>query len=151
MCAAQVLSGLVLLAVVLSLIQPVPASAQTPEPDVPVPTADDVWAEETLASMTVADKIGQLFLVTFSGNEVDAVSDIARLVQTHRVGGVLISPENENFANDSDLTATEVLSLTTALQGLAFAESAPVTVTLSVPVTTVVPLEDTRCRQGPNS
>ena len=141
--SARALSGLVLLSLLISLVQPVVVGAQTPEPEESAPTVDDIWVEETLARMTVADRIGQLFLVTFQGDNVDAASDIAGLVQRYRVGGVIISPESENFDNNNDLAPTQVLSLTTALQGLAFTESAPVTITLTVPVTNVVPLDDT--------
>ncbi|MGD8475271.1 MAG: hypothetical protein PVH59_14230, partial [Anaerolineae bacterium] len=92
--------------------------------------------------MTTADKVGQLFLVTFPGSEVGAGSDIAELIQILRVGGVILSPANENFGNGA-FAPTQVLSLTTALQELAFTSSFPVTLTLSVPVTVTVPLQAT--------
>jgi beta-N-acetylhexosaminidase len=47
--------------------------------------------------MTVADKIGQLFLVTFMGSDVSQDSDIATLVRDYRVGGVVLQPGNDNF------------------------------------------------------
>jgi beta-N-acetylhexosaminidase len=47
--------------------------------------------------MTVADKIGQLFLVTFMGEDVSESSDIAALVRDFRVGGVVLQPGNGNF------------------------------------------------------
>ncbi len=107
------------------------------------PTVDEnQWLEETLANMTTADKVGQLFLITFPGNDIGAGSDIAELVQILRVGGVILSPANENFGNGA-FAPSQVLSLTSGLQELAFCESFPVTYTLSVPVTVTVPVGET--------
>jgi hypothetical protein len=50
-----------------------------------------------MAEMTVADKVGQLFLVTFQGNDISDNSDIASLVRDYRVGGVVLLPANSNF------------------------------------------------------
>ena len=136
------LSGLALLGLLLSFVRPVLVEAQTPEPTQPPQSADEAWLDEMLARMTTADKVGQLFLVTFDGNSADARSIIAHLIQVLRVGGVILSPENENFSND--LSAPEqVLSLITALQGLTFSESSPVTITRTVPLTVTVPLGET--------
>ncbi len=92
----------VVLVLMATFLVPVSSEAQTPEPTVQVPpTSDDAWLDETMARMTPADKVGQLFLVTFEGREADALSEIGRLVQVYRVGGVILSPENRNFGNDS--------------------------------------------------
>lgn len=133
---------LALLGLLLSLARPVSLAAQTPEPTPSVQQVDEAWLDETLAHMTTADKVGQLFLVTFDGSEAEAGSVIADLVQRLRVGGVILSPENGNFVND--ITAPrQVLSLTVTLQGLAFVESPPITITTSVPLTVTVPVTGT--------
>ncbi|MGD9316499.1 MAG: hypothetical protein PVG56_06680, partial [Anaerolineae bacterium] len=107
--------GLMLLGLLFFLLcQPVLLRAQTPEPTPSPPVTDDLWIDEKLASMTTADKIGQLFLVTFPGDEIDAASDIGRLVQILRVGGVLVSAQNQNLSNNSG-TPEQVLSLTRSL------------------------------------
>ncbi len=103
---------------------------------------EDPWLDDTLAHMTTADKVGQLFLITFPGNDIGAGSEIAQLVQILRVGGVILSPENENFGNGA-FAPSQVLSLTSGLQQLAFSESFPVTYTLSVPITVTVPVGET--------
>ena len=139
---ARLLVGFALFNLLLSPLWPAPVSAQTPAPTQADPPAEDAWLEEILANMTTADKVGQLFLVTFQGNRTDAQSAIARLVQLHRVGGVILSPENENFTNDLS-TSEEVLSVTTALQELAFSESSPFTVTATVSVTPTNVITDT--------
>ena len=140
-----VLSGLLLLSVLLT-----PAwssDAQTPQPTDTPKTAEEIWLDETLAGMTTADKVGQLFLVTFpgrpttssagSGTSVDL--DIARLIQVYRIGGVILSPENENFDNEAG-TPDQVLSLTTALQTLAFTDSLPISMVVTTPVTLTAPV-----------
>jgi beta-N-acetylhexosaminidase len=127
----------------VTLLPPVVApglsKAHTPALQPSSPADDEAWLEETMARMTTADKVGQLFLITFPGSEVGAGSDIARLVQILRVGGVILSPSNENFGNGA-FAPSQVLALTTGLQELAFKPSFPVTLTLSVPVTVTVPL-----------
>jgi beta-N-acetylhexosaminidase len=78
-----------------------------------------------LARMTPAQRVGQLFLVTFVGDDLDPNSAIARLVRDWEVGGVVLLPGNENFRNEpgSDpefKTAAAVVRLTNGLQTLAF-------------------------------
>jgi beta-N-acetylhexosaminidase len=100
---------------------------------------DEAWLEETMAGMTTADKVGQLFLVAFPGSLVGEGSEVARLVQILRVGGVILSPSYENFGNGA-FAPMQILTLTTGLQELAFRPSYPVTLTLSVPVTVTLPV-----------
>jgi beta-N-acetylhexosaminidase len=125
------------LLVLLSLFAPL--YAQTPEPTLTEREVGEGWLDEMLEGMTTADKVGQLFLVTFEGNEVGPESDIARLVQMLRIGGIILSPADRNFVNDP--TAPQrVGSLTRALQELAFTASPSVTITTTVPVTVSVPV-----------
>jgi len=114
-----------------------------------------------LDSMTVADKVGQLFLVSFQGNDVSPESDIATLVRDFRVGGVVLLPSNDNYRNvqassvaitgtatiDQPLPATpaQIAALTDALQSLALSAprdltAAPtITSTQSITTTPVLP------------
>ena len=48
--------------------------------------------------MSVADRVGQLFLITFDGNDVGFESDIAELIYGYRVGGVVLDPYNATSA-----------------------------------------------------
>lgn len=146
----QASTALALLGLLLVLCQPVFLKAQTPEPTTPPQMPDDEWLDAMLAEMTTADKVGQLILVTFPGTGIEVGSDIARLVQILRVGGVIISPESENFRNDFS-APEQVLSLTTSLQELAFTASPPVTITRTVPVTVNVPLGETSLPSGTES
>ncbi len=87
-------------------VSPIPANAQ----------ADPV--SELMALMSARDKVGQLFIVTFKGSDVAADSDIARLIQEYRVGGVAILASQQNFTNDPGAPA-QISSLTAQLQRLA--------------------------------
>ena len=133
---------LLLLCLLLSSLPPAPLLAQEPATSAAVAQADEAWLDELMAEMSTADKVGQLFLVTFPGSDVSATSDVAHLVQFLRVGGVIISPANGNFIN-STTTAQDVRALTTGLQELAFSPSLPVTLTHSVPVTVSLPMTQT--------
>lgn len=98
--------------------------AETP---VAVNTPDAAEVELTaqvdalLARMSVADRIGQLFLITFEGSNTDFDSDIAELIHGYRVGGVVLSPRNGNFSNEKGIdTPAQVATLTNQLQALAY-------------------------------
>ncbi len=132
---------LFLSALMIAAHTPASLQAQTPEPTQEPLSAEDVWLEEVMSNMTTADKVGQLFLVTFEGADASAESEIAHLVQVLRVGGVIHSPENGNFTNESS-APEQVLTLTSDLQALAFSPSSPITVTATVPVTVSAPFEE---------
>jgi len=95
----------------------------TPTPT-PTPGPDDLLTQEIdriIAGMSVADRVGQLFVIDFQGNQTAANSDIADLIQEYRIGGVVISPENRNFSNVSGGdTPVQVAILTNQLQALAY-------------------------------
>jgi beta-N-acetylhexosaminidase len=101
---------------------------------------DDPYVTQTLATMSVEEKVGQLFLVTFPGSDTGPDSDIATLINTYRIGGVVLSPRNGNFQNDApsvggagastptegqSLTPSQVAQLASGLQSLAFQTSNP--------------------------
>jgi len=76
------------------------------------------FVEGLMERMSVEEKVGQLFLVTFMGSEVGPDSDIAQLVAEYKVGGVVLLASNGNFTNDED-TPQQVLRLANGLQELA--------------------------------
>ncbi len=83
------------------------------------PPASLLAAREIVRRMSVADRVGQLFVVTFVGNDTSPESPIAELIAHYRVGGVLLLASNENFRNEGN-TPAQVLSLTNRLQALAY-------------------------------
>jgi beta-N-acetylhexosaminidase len=136
-----------------------PANAPYAKPTPPSPTATPVKDRDIqtiLNQMTVADKVGQLFLVTFQGNDVSENSDIAALVLDYRVGGVVLLPANDNFHNGPVEVAVsgqamtldtpqQIVRLTNQLQALAMSPARPITapVTAGGTVTTTVGLTTT--------
>lgn len=114
------------------------------------PPARPPEVKALMDKMSAADKVGQLFLVTFEGNDVSAASDIAVLVRDYRVGGVVLRPANDNFRSAAvtqfPITATQTVTaaaaitlttpqqialLTNALQRLALSPPQPITAALS--------------------
>ena len=80
-----------LLALALSwLPTPRPASAQGVVPPAVV--------RSIFQKMTPEERVGQLFLVNFSGTDTSNKSQIYDLVVNHHVGGVVLSAANDNFA-----------------------------------------------------
>lgn len=73
---------------------------------------------QLIEDMSVDERIGQLFLVTYMGDDVGPDSDIARLIQEFKVGGVVLSPYNGNFKNAEGAPA-RVAQLSVQLQSMA--------------------------------
>lgn len=112
MLAAKARNFIIILACVLMLL----GSSSAAQP--PAPQPDPALVEAVFNAMTPAERVGQLFLVSFNGNALSPVSDIAQLIQVYRVGGVVISTQTRNFTNGGD-TPNQVLRLTNGLQTLA--------------------------------
>src|SRR5450759_2512869 len=165
----RILSSLLLVTCLIATWLPItPASADgarqrlatvTPTPSPTPGKQEDVRG--ILDKMSVADKVGQLFVVTFQGNNVASDSDIATLVRDYRVGGVVLMPANGNFRNvpaESQIPAAgadaqkvtlstpqQIALLTDQLQGLAISPARPVTTTIAAAttVTTAPPAKKT--------
>jgi len=60
-------------------------------------------AEILLASLTPAEKVGQLFLITFNGNDTSAASPIYDLIANYHIGGVILDRDNDNFLNPNKM------------------------------------------------
>lgn len=122
---AYILAGLLLIiALGLDSSQPTPIAAQEEAVE-----PDPIMIETIFAAMTPAERVGQLFMVSFQGNNVTPGSEIAELIQRYRVGGVYITAENRNFTNNQD-TPAQVLALANAVQALA--QTRPLSVTNAV-------------------
>ncbi len=86
----------------------------------------DALVEAYLATLLPADRVGQLFVTNFLGDEAGPESDIAELIQTYRIGGVVLSPAYGNFVNARNVdTPALVASLANRLQALAFGATLP--------------------------
>ncbi len=92
------------------------------------PLDPDAELHALIERMTVADRVGQLFIVPFQGDDIGPDSEVAELIRTYRVGGIILQARNGNFRNDpvegpdGQLldTPAQVLIATNRLQGLAF-------------------------------
>ena len=109
-------ANLLLLVLVCSLLLPAGAGQAQPAP---------VDVQSILDAMTVADRVGQLFVVSFDGNDFASDSAIAELIRDYRIGGVAVSPANGNFRNvdpsgQPDNTPVQMARLANRLQALAF-------------------------------
>lgn len=58
--------------------------------------------------LTPEQKIGQLFLVTFEGNELKNDSRIVDLISNHYISGVVLKRENDNFVGPEKTLETTV-------------------------------------------
>jgi beta-N-acetylhexosaminidase len=87
----RVFHQLILLSLCASLLGPQPsiARAQT----LPQATTPEIL----LAAMTPEERVGQLFLVTFTGADTSPESQIFDLIANRHVGGVVLLAGNDNF------------------------------------------------------
>ncbi len=67
--------------------------------------------------MTPAERVGQLFIVSFHGAEVAPDSEIYKLVVNYHIGGVVLQAQNENFSAAAGLPE-KTQALTNAIQSL---------------------------------
>jgi beta-N-acetylhexosaminidase len=56
-----------------------------------------------LESMTPQERIGQLFLITFNGNDASTGTAIEQLITNYHIGGVILTNENDNFSTDPEI------------------------------------------------
>jgi beta-N-acetylhexosaminidase len=90
-------------------------------------TQVEVDVEQLFAEMTVEERIGQLFLISFEGDTLTIDNEIVDLIANYKVGGVVLEPEFDNFTgfgNPQD-TPQQLLQLTTDLQKLALLGERP--------------------------
>lgn len=75
-------------------------------------------AQTLLNTMTVEERVGQLFFVTFHGASAAPESPVYDLIVNRHVGGVILLAENDNFL-DAPETASAARQLIADLQTLA--------------------------------
>lgn len=79
-------------------------------------------AQQLLARMTPEEKIGQLFLITFEGDEIPEESELALLLDEYQVGGVILSRSDNNFVGPEN-TVQNAFNLTSTIQRKAWQTS----------------------------
>jgi beta-N-acetylhexosaminidase len=112
----SVIRKLSLFVIILSLLLPVSRSwaANTRQQ-----TSGNEKAQQLLDQLTPEERVGQLFLVTFTGPEAAVGSatgaQIYDLIVNYHIGGVILKSANDNFVGE-DQTLTVAQSLTDQLQ-----------------------------------
>jgi beta-N-acetylhexosaminidase len=101
--SAHLLEALMLISLLASLIAPATALAQGTDP-----------AVELMRRLSPEEKVGQLFLVNFTGTDISEQSQIYDLIVNQHVGGVVLTAENDNFV--AEKTPQQAFNLTNALQ-----------------------------------
>ncbi len=92
-----------------------PALAQGPDP-----------VAAHLSKMTPEERIGQLFLVSFTGTDVGPTSPIHDLIANHHVGGVVLMAANNNFVGENTVQAAyEMVAALQNVEAKAAFEPAP--------------------------
>ena len=102
---------LVTCAFVLILVT-VPLSAQEPD--------EDARIEEIIESLTVEERVGQLFMIDFVGAYTSDSDAFVELIRDYKVGGLVLTWPNNNILNDAENTPLQVATLTNRLQQLAY-------------------------------
>jgi beta-N-acetylhexosaminidase len=80
------------------------------------------FVDRVIASLTPEERVGQLVMVNFVGDDVSAQSDVAALIRDFKVGAVIVQASNGNVINRDD-TARQVAGLTNGLQQRAYETS----------------------------
>lgn len=78
-----------------------------------------------LDQLSPEEKVGQLFLVGFSGNQITTTSKIYDLIVNYHIGGVVLSSANNNFTGPAG-TLEATYELVKSLQSAASMGSTPV-------------------------
>ena len=79
----------------------------------------DERARSMLEQLTPEERVGQLFLITFLGQDTSPESQIFDLITNHYLGGVVLSSENDNFS-EAGQTLSDAQLLTNQLQEIRF-------------------------------
>jgi beta-N-acetylhexosaminidase len=85
-------------------------------------TTPEERAQALLSTLTPEERVGQLFLVTFMGNNIDEESEIFDLITNHHIGGVVLQRNNDNFISPPQ-TLNGVLDLTREIQTVEWSAS----------------------------
>jgi beta-N-acetylhexosaminidase len=110
-----------LLLIALILIPMIPTQLGLAAPS-PQEGNEELRAQDLLERMTPEERVGQLFLVTFTGTKVGPESEIFDLIYNHYVGGVILLDKNNNFP-DSETSINDTWSLINQLQTNRFSAS----------------------------
>lgn len=110
---------LLILMVIFSIIIPSGSMhhsyAQTSTPE----NINNERAKQLLDQMSPEERVGQLFLISYQGNDLSESSPIYSLITNHHIGGVVLKISNDNFADQSKtepMNSQQILEQNRAIQ-----------------------------------
>lgn len=115
MAVKRVFSLFLMIMILATFMPAPPVHAQTGTPPQEVLSLLD--------SLTPEERVGQLFLVTFTGTDTGAESEIYNLITNYNIGGVVLLSGNDNFTPAPD-TFTNAHELISNLQRIEWESSA---------------------------
>lgn len=142
----RLLTLCLLAGIAISLISPLSAGAAGSK-QIDLPSAR---AQALLEKLAAEERVGQLFLVTFTGSSVDEKSQIYDLILHHHIGGVVLLAANDNFVAAPD-TVSEAYRLISQLQAIEWQGSQPPstnTTTSEQPISAYIPLFIATSQEG---
>ncbi len=142
----RLLTLCLLAGIAISLISPLSAGAAGSQ-QIDLPSAR---AQALLEKLAAEERVGQLFLVTFTGSSVDEKSQIYDLILHHHIGGVVLLAANDNFVAAPD-TVSEAYRLISQLQAIEWQGSQPPstnTTTSEQPISAYIPLFIATSQEG---
>ena len=84
--------------------------------------------------MTPEERVGQLFLVGFSGDKVDDTTQINNLIVQYHIGGVVLLRKNNNFSDQTDIITSTHQLISTLQQGVFSVSRDSATAPINAPV-----------------
>jgi beta-N-acetylhexosaminidase len=106
------LSRLLLLIMMLALFEPLFTARASQAPQ---QTPLEAQAQELLEKMSPEERVGQLFLLTFTGDQIGADTQIYDLIANHHIGGVILMASNDNFSS-GETKLSQILEMNRQLQ-----------------------------------
>ncbi|MFZ3070118.1 MAG: glycoside hydrolase family 3 N-terminal domain-containing protein [Anaerolineaceae bacterium] len=80
------------------------------------PSEQSIQAANLLAQMSPAEKVGQLFLVTFDGSDVSPTSELYDLITNRHIGGFVLRADHDNFVDPDAVSSAYDLIATMQTQ-----------------------------------
>ena len=119
MISKRIFTLVVLLELLISSFSPIIQGIAANDTQADIPS---LRAELLLEKMTPQEKVGQLFLVAFTGSSVDETTQIYDLIVNYNIGGVMLQNGNDNFSASPD-TIKNAHDLISELQTLEWQKS----------------------------
>ncbi len=122
------LNIIILCAIILGLTGNTSLSVTAQEPEVTFSPE----VEAIFQRLSPAERVGQLFMVTYAGTDTADESYIAQLIRDYRVGGVYLQPSNKPTVTDGNDPRLAIQTVVNHLQSFAYQPRQTVVITSTV-------------------